>query len=219
MATPLLLIGNKKYSSWSLRAWIGLKQLGIPFREQRVTLYRGDYKADILKLNPAGKVPALIDGPVTVFESIAILEYVNETLGQDLLLPKDVGLRARIRSVSAEMHAGFAGLRQHLSMNLARPTRPVPHNTDVQADIRRVLSLWEALRAEFKDAGPYLFGKWSMADCMYLPVCTRFDTYEVDLTMHPRARAYVETMLGLPAFQEWRKAGLAETETIPGAEI
>lgn len=219
MATPLLLIGNKKYSSWSLRGWIGLKQLGIPFKEQRVALYTDGYKAQILKVNPAGKVPALVDGPVTVSESIAILEYINETLGKDRLLPKDVGLRARIRSVSAEMHAGFADLRAHLSMNLARRRSPVPLDDKTQADIRRILTLWEGLRDEFKAAGPFLFGPWSMADCMYLPVCTRFDTYEVDLTFHPRARAYVETMLSLPAFQEWRKAGVAETEIIPGAEV
>ncbi len=219
MATPLLLIGNKKYSSWSLRAWIGLKQLGIPFREERVALYTDGYKAQILKVNPAGKVPALVDGNVTVYESIAILEYVNETLGKDRLLPKDVGVRAQIRSVSAEMHAGFASLRQNLSMNLARRRAPVAITDETQADIRRILALWEGLREEFKTAGPYLFGAWSMADCMYLPVCTRFDTYEVDLTFHPRARAYVETMLALPAFLEWRKAGVAEVEIIPGNDV
>lgn len=219
MATPLLIIGNKKYSSWSLRGWIGLKQLGIPFTEQRVALYTDGYKAQILKHNPAGKVPALVDGDVVVGESIAILEYINETLGKDRLLPKDAKLRARIRSVCAEMHAGFANLRGSLPMNLARRKGPVPLSDATQADIRRILTLWEGLRNEFKDAGPYLFGQWSMADCMYLPVCTRFDTYEVDLTMHPRARGYLETMLALPAFQEWRKAGIAETEVIPDSEV
>jgi glutathione S-transferase len=219
MAAPLLLIGNKKYSSWSLRPWIALKQLGISFTEQRVSLYAGNFKAEILKLNPAGKVPALIDGALVVFESIAILEYLNETHGKDRLLPKDTVLRARIRSVCAEMHAGFSDLRNHLSMNLARRKGPVPLDDATRGDIRRILTLWEGLRNEFKDAGPYLFGAWSMADCMYLPVCTRFDTYEVDLTMHPRARGYLETMLALPGFQEWRRAGIAETEVIPGAEV
>jgi glutathione S-transferase len=219
MATPLLLIGNKKYSSWSLRGWIGLKQLGIPFMEQRVALFTDGYKEAILKVNPAGRVPALVDGSLVVYESIAILEYINETLGKDRLLPKDVGLRARIRSVSAEMHAGFASLREHLPMNLARRRSPVPLDDPTQADIRRALTMWEGLRDEFKAAGPFLFGAWSMADCMYLPVCSRFDTYEVDLTLYPRARGYVETMLALPAFLEWRKAGVAETEVIPGDEV
>jgi glutathione S-transferase len=219
MATPLLLIGNKKYSSWSLRGWIGLKQLGIPFVEQRVALFTDGYKAEILKHNPAGRVPALVDGSLVVYESIAILEYLNETLGKDRLLPGDVKLRARIRGACAEMHAGFSHLRGALPMNLARRKGPVPLSDATQADIRRILALWEGLRQEFKDAGPYLFGAWSMADCMYLPVCIRFDTYEVDLTFHPRARGYVETMLALPAYQEWRKAGIAETEIIPGDEV
>lgn len=219
MGTPLLLIGNKKYSSWSLRGWIGLKQLGIPFTEQRVALFQDGYKAEILKLNPGGKVPALVHDGVVVYESIAILEYINETLGKDRLLPQDVKLRARIRSVSAEMHAGFMHLRNHLPMNVARRKGPVPLNDATRADIQRILALWEGLRDEFRGAGPYLFGAWSMADCMYLPVCTRFDTYEVDLTFHPRARGYLETMLSLPAFLEWRKAGVAETEVIPEDEI
>jgi glutathione S-transferase len=219
MAMPVLLIGNKKYSSWSLRAWIGLKQLGIPFKEHRVALFTEGYKQEILKHNPAGKVPALIVEGLVVYESIAILEYLNETLGQDRLLPKDIALRARIRSVCAEMHAGFASLRKFLPMNLARRRGPVPLNDDTRADIKRILTLWEGLRDEFKDAGPYLFGAWSMADCMYLPVCTRFDTYQVDLTLHPRARGYVETMLALPAFLEWRKSGIAEHEVIPEDEV
>jgi glutathione S-transferase len=219
MAAPLLLIGNKKYSSWSLRGWIGLKHLGIPFTEHRVALYTDGSKAEILKWNPAGKVPALVHGDLVIHESIAILEYINETLGKDKLLPVDVALRARIRSVSAEMHAGFANLRGSLPMNLARRKGPVPLNDETRMDIRRILTLWEDLRKEFRDSGPFLFGKWSMADCMFLPVCTRFDTYEVDLTSYPRARGYVEAMLALPAFQEWRKAGIAETEIIPESEI
>jgi glutathione S-transferase len=219
VSTPLLLIGNKKYSSWSLRGWIGLKQLGIPFREQRVALFTPGYKEEILRHSPAGRVPALFDGGVCVYESIAILEYINETIGKDRLLPKDVQTRARIRSVCAEMHAGFAALRKTMPMNLARRKSPVPTSAETQTDIQRILTVWEDLRAEFKEAGPYLFGAWSMADCMYLPVCTRFDTYEADLTGHPRARAYMETMLALPAFQEWRKAGVAEKEVIPEDEV
>jgi glutathione S-transferase len=218
MALPLLVIGNKKYSSWSLRAWIAFRHLGVPFEERRIPLYQPQSRAEILKYSAAGKVPALVDGPLTVHESIAILEYLNETHAQDRLLPRDVPTRARIRSVSAEMHAGFPNLRQNLPMNLARSPAPLALDDATRAETLRILSLWESLRVEFKDGGPYLFGAFSMADCMYLPVATRFHTYMLDLTAYPRARGYYESLMGLPAFQEWRQAGVTEKEVLPQFE-
>jgi len=218
VAELLLVIGNKRYSTWSLRAWIALKHLGLPFREERIVLDRPDTAAEILKRSPAGRVPVLVDGGLTVHESIAILEYLNETRAEGTLLPKAVGDRAVCRSVCAEMHAGFASLRQNLPMMLGRRPRPVPLAEQTRRDIRRILEMWEALRERHRSAGPYLFGAFSMADCMYLPVATRFMTYEADLTSYPRARVYMEALLAHPGFLEWKAAALQEQEIRPGDE-
>jgi glutathione S-transferase len=218
VADLLIVIGNKKTSSWSLRAWIALKHLGLPFREQRIVLDRPNTATEILKLSPAGRVPILIDGGLTVHESIAILEYLNETHADESLLPTGTADRALCRSISAEMHAGFAGLRENLPMKLARKPLPVPLAAQTRLDIRRILTMWEELRERHRPSGPYLFGAFSMADCMYLPVATRFMTYEVDLTSYPRARAYTEALLAHPGFVEWKAAALKEPEAAPGDE-
>ncbi|MFI5399865.1 MAG: glutathione S-transferase family protein [SAR324 cluster bacterium] len=218
MSDLLIVIGNKRYSTWSLRAWLALKHLGLPFREQRIVLDRPGTAAEILKWSPAGRVPVLVDNGLTVHESIAILEYLNETRADGSLLPKGTGDRALCRSVSAEMHAGFASLRQNLPMMLARKPNPVPLAEQTRYDIRRILTLWEELRERHRSAGPYLFGAFSMADCMYLPVATRFMTYEADLTGYPRARVYTEALLAHPGFQEWKAAALKEEEVRPGDE-
>lgn len=214
----LIVIGNKKYSSWSLRGWIGVYSLGVPFREQRIPLYLANSQTEILKFSPAGHVPILVDDGLTVHDSLAILEYLNETHANGKLLPAGRADRALCRSVSAEMHAGFVAVRQALSMNLARKPGPVPLSEQVRQEIRRILTMWEELRGAHKGAGPYLFGTFSLADCMYLPVATRFQTYEVDLTSFPRARAYADTLLALPGFLEWKQAALKETEVAPGDE-
>jgi glutathione S-transferase len=219
MAEPLLVVGNRKYSSWSLRAWIGLRMLELPFREHRVVLHRPETRAEILRYSPSGRVPALVAGAVTVYESLAILEYVNEAYAGGRLLPETVGERAVARSVCAEMHAGFADLRQALPMNLARDPAPPRDRglltTTVQEELTRILDLWEGLLAAHERTGPYLFGNWGMADCMYLPVATRFRTYAVDTRAHPRCTAYLARVLALPAFREWEAAGRAEAEHHP----
>ena len=213
MSDLLIVIGNKKYSSWSLRGWIGVRWLDVPFREHRILLNQLDTAAGIAKYSAAGRVPILLDGDLTVHDSLAILEHLNENHAGGKLLPAGKSDRAVCRSVSAEMHAGFASLRQALPMNLARRPKPVPLSEAVRADIHRILTLWEELRRGHRSAGPYLFGPFSLADCMYLPVATRFESYEVDLTSFPRARAYVEALLSLPGYLEWKHAGAQEAET------
>ncbi len=214
----LIVIGNKKYSTWSLRGWIGLHSLGVPFREQRIPLDLPNTQSEILKYSPAGRVPILVDDGLTVHDSLAILEYLNETHAERKLLPPERAERALCRSVSAEMHSGFAALRQALPMKLARKPGPVPLSEQVRQEIRRILTMWEQLRGSHKSAGPYLFGTFTLADCMYLPVATRFRTYEVDLTSYPRARAYADALLALPGFLEWKQAALKETEVASGDE-
>ena len=221
MTDRLLVLGNKKYSSWSLRAWIGLEMAGVPFRELVVPLFRPETAAEIARFSPAGKVPILVDatpmGPVTVHDSLAILEYVNETYGEWRLWPSDPRQRAAARCISAEMHAGFPNLRSRLPMNLARsPAPPAPEwavDVATQAEIDRILSLWDEALAV--SGGPFLFGEWSIADCMYLPVVTRLHTYAIPVAQRPRCMEYMERMLALPAFGRWQAAGAAESEVHP----
>jgi glutathione S-transferase len=215
----LIVIGNKRYSSWSMRPWIALKHLGLPFKEQLILLSKPNTATEIAKISPAGRVPILIDDGLIIHETIAILEHVNEAHADESLLPVGTADRAVCRSVSAEMHSGFASLRNDLPMNLGRKHAPVPHSEQTRADIRRILTMWEGLREQHRSSGPYLFGHFSIADCMYLPVATRWMTYEVDLTSYPRARAYTEALLSLPAYQAWKKDALAETEIIAHSEI
>ena len=218
MGERLLVLGNKKYSSWSLRAWIGLQMAGVSFREETIKLFRPQTAAEIQRYSPAGRVPVLIDetphGTVTVHDSLAILEYVNETYAEGRLWPADPGLRAVARPVSAEMHAGFTNLRTRLPMNMARRPAAQPPawavNAATQAEIDRILNLWEGLLS--RSGGPFLCGEWSIADCMYLPVASRFHTYAIPLDGVSHAPAYVGRMLSLPAYQRWEADGRAEPE-------
>jgi glutathione S-transferase len=224
-----LVIGNKAYSSWSLRPWIYLRQLGVPFEEIHVSLYQGAYRADIARYSPAGKVPVLIDSGTTVWDSLAILEYLAERHPQ-AGWPRDARARAMARAVSAEMHSGFGALRENLCMNVRKtfPWRPEGSTgawpAPVLADVERIQVMWEQCRelADHSDAnangkdGPFLFGPFSPADAMYAPVAWRFAGYCVPL--RPLARAYVDTLLALPGMQEWRAAALAESEVLPQFE-
>lgn len=218
VGAPLLVIGNKRYSSWSLRGWIVLRMQGVAFREERIGLDLDNTQARIIAHSPAGRVPVLVDGGVTVHDSLAIMEYVNEVHAGGGLLPADTGARAVARSICAEMHAGFPNLRENLPMNLGREPSPYPVNEQTQAEISRILTMWEALLETCSGRGPFLFGKWSMADCMYLPVATRLRAYAVDLEQHPLCSAYVDALYALEAFQEWRAAALEE-ETLPDYEL
>lgn len=208
-----LVIGNKNYSSWSMRPWVALKASGIPFTEIFIPLYTGEAdKQRILNVTKSGKVPALIDGEVTVWDSLAIIEYIAERFPDVSLWPQDRAARAHARSISAEMHAGFMALRNECGMNLHRPIRAKALSEQARADIVRVQQIWIECRARYAARGPFLFGAFSGADAMYAPVVHRFRTYAVDVA--PPVRTYMDTMMTLPAFEEWTAAGRAETIVI-----
>jgi len=208
VANLTLVVGNKNYSSWSLRPWLAIREAGIAFEEIVIPLYRAESKAALLRHSPAGKVPVLRHGERVVWDSLAIIEYLAETLPAAGLWPEDPAARALARSVSAEMHAGFAALRGAMSMNLRdQPPRP-ERSGAVSADIERVSAIWRDCRARFGDGGPFLFGAFSAADAMYAPVATRFRTYRVGLD--PISQAYADAVLALPSFREWEAAALQE---------
>ncbi|MEX2198769.1 MAG: glutathione S-transferase family protein [Burkholderiales bacterium] len=209
MAEPVLVVGNKNYSSWSLRAWLAMKVLGLPFREVRIPLYGPESKRALLEYSPAGKVPCLVDGEVRVWDSLAILEYLAER--HPALWPADAALRARARSISAEMHSGFPNLRQHMSMNIRKRHPGKGRTPEVLAEIARIVALWSEAR------GPFLFGAFGAADAMYAPVVLRFRTYAVELP--PVCRAYADAVLGLPALQQWMRDAERETESLPQFEL
>lgn len=212
-----LVIGNKNYSSWSMRPWVALRGAGIAFDEVLIPLYTGPAdKQRILDVSPAGKVPVLVDGDVVVWDSLAIIEYAAERFVEANLWPQESARRAHARAVSAEMHSGFQALRTECGMNLHRPVRAKALSEAAQADIRRVQQIWSECRQRYGQFGPFLFGAFSAADAMYAPVVHRFRTYDIELT--PDVRAYTETMQTLPAFREWTEAGLAETMVIPRFE-
>ena len=209
-----LVIGNKNYSSWSMRPWLALRANDIPFDEIFIPLYT-DNKADkdrILSFTHSGKVPVLIDGDVTIWDSLAIIEYVAERFPEARLWPEDRARRAHARSISAEMHSGFMALRNECGMNLHRPVRAVELSADARANVARIQEIWIECRERYGTLGPFLFGAFGAADAMFAPVVHRFRTYAIPVA--PEAAAYMETMMALPAFAEWTRAGLAETLVI-----
>lgn len=203
----VLVIGNKNYSSWSLRAWLAMKVLGLAFEEKRIALYTPEAKAQILRHSPAGKVPILVDGATTVWDSLAILEYLAER--HPGLWPADRAERARARSVCAEMHSGFPNLRAHMSMNVRRRYPGKGRTPEVLEEIARIEAIFDAAK------GPFLFGAFGAADAMYAPVVLRFRTYEVGV----RNRGYIEAVLALPAMREWIEAAGRESESIAKFEM
>ena len=209
-----LIVGNKNYSSWSLRPWLAMKQAGLAFDEVRVLLNRPDTRAQILRYTPSGRVPCLVDGALAVWDSMAICAYVNEQYADGSLWPRDVAQRARARSVAAEMHSGFAALRTHLSMDIRsrNPERGAIARArpDVSADVARIESIWTDCLAA--SGGPFLFGGFSIADAFFAPVVTRFRTYAIALPAG--LAAYSDAVLALPPMQEWVAAARAEPETL-----
>lgn len=216
--TLTLVVGNKNYSSWSLRPWLALRMAEIPFEEIVIPLYEPISKAQILRHSPAGKVPVLRDGERVVFDSLAICEYAAELAPAAGLWPADAGARAHARSISAEMHAGFGALRHALPMNLRvrGAALATPPNTEVQADIARVTAILEDSRERFGAAGPFLFGAFGIADAMFAPVATRFRSYSVALPA--RAQAWVDTVLAVAPFLEWERAAIAEPQRFAETE-
>jgi len=215
--TLKLVIGNKNYSSWSMRPWLALRANHISFEEVFIPLYTGDAdKQRILGFSRSGKVPALIDGDLTVWDSLAIIEYLAERFPEARLWPEDRASRAHARSISAEMHSGFMALRNECAMNLHRPVRSVALSQDARANIARIEEIWLECRERYGKLGPFLFGSSGAADAMFAPGVYRIRTYAIDVA--PRAQAYMNTMLALPAVEEWTKAGLAETLLIDRVE-
>jgi glutathione S-transferase len=206
-----LVVGNKTYSSWSLRSWLLLKHAGIAFEEIPLRFGAPDFKQRVLRHSPAGRVPILIDGAITVWDSLAIAEYIAETVPEKQLWPAGTAERAEARSVCAEMHAGFASLRSQMPMNVTAQLPGHGWNVAVQADIDRIVAIWSA-RARFASAGPFLFGRFSVADACYAPVVWRFNTYQPALPA--RALDYVKTMLALPAMQTWAADAARENEFV-----
>ncbi len=212
-----LVIGNKNYSSWSLRPWIAMKAAGIPFEETVISLDNPEFQPRVSALSPAGMVPVLTDGDVRVWESLAILEYLAEKFPKARLWPADASTRAHARTVAAEMHAGFAPLRRYCPMNIARLPKVRELTPEVDDNVRRIDTLWSDCRARFGKAGPFLFGAFGAADAMYAPVVSRFHTYGI--TVSPAASAYMESVMALPAWSEWAAAARREPWVLPRCEV
>jgi len=208
-----LYIGNKNYSTWSLRAWVLLKAIGIPFREQRLALYQPDSSLRIGAVSPSRRVPCLHDGDSVVWDSLAITEYLAER--HPGVWPADARTRAWARSAAAEMHSGFARLRDEMGMNV-RLRRARTPSAAAAADIARVLELWSEGRARFGRGGEFLCAAFSAVDAFFCPVVFRFQTYGV--VLDGTAAAYARSLLALPAMQEWAAAAACESERIPGFE-
>lgn len=220
MAAPgyRLVIGNKSWSSWSLRPWLAMRRLKLPFEEINIRLRQPNTKAEILEFSPSGHVPLLIDGDFPVWDSLAILEYLADAHPDKGLWPADRHARALARCAAAEMHSGFTSLRRNCGMDiLARsPLDSVPE--DVEMDARRIVALWRQCRRDYGQGGSFLFGDFTATDAMYAPVASRFGTYLPDLGRFGddgTAAAYVETILDLPEMREWADGARAEVAAAP----
>ncbi len=217
MSDLSIVIGNRNYSSWSLRAWLALAHTGAPFEEVMIPLSRPETKEAILRNSPAGKVPVLRHGDLTVWDSLAICEYLAEVFPEAGLWPAAADARAVARAVSAEMHSGFVALRSNMPMNVRASLRGKGRAPGVDADIARIVEIWETCRRRFGGGGAFLFGSFSVADAMFAPVISRFKTYDVALS--DVCRAYADAVLALPAMQAWAAAARDEPYTIEEEEI
>ncbi len=212
MTLLTLVIGNKNYSSWSLRPWLAMKQMGLEFTEIRIPLYQVGSTAEVKRYSPAGKVPVLLHNEIVVWDSLAILDYLIEQFPALPWLPIAKKPRAIARSISAEMHSSFADLRQHMPMDIRTQAPCGQVLKSVQADIIRITTIWHECREAFGKGGDFLFGAFTIADAMYAPVVSRFITYGVQLDSV--CSTYAEAILALPAMQDWIAAAKSETETI-----
>jgi glutathione S-transferase len=213
---PTLVVGNRNYSSWSLRPWLLLRHFGIAFAEDVLPLDTPEFAGRIAAYSGAGRVPVLVDEGRRVWDSLAICEYANERWLAGAGWPADLDRRALARSASAEMHSGFAAMRAQLPMSVRRRPNAYRWDAAAQRDIDRVQALWRLLRGHAGD-GPFLLGGFGIVDAMFAPVCVRFRAYgpEVDAT----AAAYMATIFALPAFREWEAAALAETAVLAADEL
>lgn len=216
MITPHLVIGNRNYSSWSLRPWIAMRVSGIEFTEEVIALDQPDTKARIAARSPAGRVPVLLHGEIVVWESLAILEYLAEVYRDARLWPAAPAARAMARAVASEMHAGFQALRKHCPMNMRRPKAALELPPAVQADVRRIEDIWRTCREVHGADGPFLFGRFTAADAMFAPVVNRFEVYAVPVSQP--SRDYMAAVMALPAWRIWKTSAEAETWVIPADE-
>jgi len=203
-----LVIGNKNYSSWSLRPWLAMKYFKIPFKEVLVPLYEGDYRQKILKYSPAGKVPALVSENVVVWDSLSICEFLAETFPKKNLWPKEKKARAAARSVCAEMHSGFTALRKNCPMDVRAVKAAFNIPADAKKDANRIITIWENCQRQFGKNGEFLFGDFTIADAFYAPIVWRFNTYGVKFS--GVAKQYFNLMLQLPEMKEWKSAAQKE---------
>lgn len=208
-----LVIGNKNTSTWSLRPWLLMKRMGLAFDEVHVNLRAADKKQQILAHSPSGKVPALVDGDLTVWDTLAIVEHLAERNPAVAIWPRDARARSIARSVSAEMHSGFQALREHCPMDLLARAPKAELPEAVAADVGRIVALMRDCRARFGAGGPFLFGAFSAADAMYAPVASRFRTYLPDLKPFGddgTAQGFVEVIFSMPEMAAWEDGARAE---------
>lgn len=213
---PTLYIGNHNYSSWSLRAWLLMRQLGIAFDEHPLELFSEDFHRTLAGVGGPGFVPVLVDDGFPIWDTLAITEYLAERHPDAGVWPTDPRDRARARSVCAEMHAGFGNLRGQMPMNIEARLPGLGWNLAVQRDIDRICAIWTELRTANADRGPFLFGSFCAADAFYTPIASRFTTYGVKLP--PLCETYRQALLDADAMREWTKAALAENCFLPADE-
>lgn len=214
---PLLVIGNKNYSSWSLRPWLFMREGGVEFDEQRLALDTPGFAAQVAALSPTRRVPVLHDGDVVVWDSLAICEYANERWLDGRGWPADLAERARARAAAAEMHSGFSALRTQLPMNCRRHPDGYRWDAAAQADIERVQQLWRELLARNDGGGGFLCGRFGIVDAMFAPVVVRFVGYGVPVDAD--LERYMQAVRALPAMQAWWNDALREAEVIEGSEM
>lgn len=217
MSDLTLIIGNKNYSSWSLRPWIFLKQNQIEFKEKRVALFTETTHQELSQYNSGFKVPVLKDADLLVWDSLAILEYVSEKYPETNGWPQQPGARAMARSMSCEMHSGFFNVRNELPMNCRKTFENISFSADAEREIERIKSLWRQCRTRFGEGGEWLFGKYSIADAMFAPIALRFKGYNIPLS--GIEGSYVNSVLQQPDIIAWVEAGKLEKEVIGEDEI
>lgn len=213
---PTLVIGNRNYSTWSLRPWLFLRHHEVDFQDMRLPLDTDEFRMRIREYSPSGRVPVLVHGERRIWDSLAICEYANETFTEGLGWPEDAAARAEARSVACEMHAGFNALRSELPMNCRALDRHVEPGAAARRDIVRVVDIWEQARKRYGYGGPWLYGRFSIADAMFAPVASRFRTYGIGLT--GAAADWAAAILAHPAMKEWMAAAIAETEVLEADE-
>jgi len=212
-----LIIGNKNYSSWSLRPWLLMQYFSVEFSEQQIWLFSDEMAAQMQQHAPNLKVPVLQDNDLTIWDSLAICEYINEQYLAGNAWPKDTAQRAMARSICAEMHAGFFEIRAQMPMNCRRAPSEIEISQQAQHEVQRVIEIFEQCLATHTEPDSFLFGEFSIADAFYMPIVCRFSSYQIAIT--PRVKQYFSKMLALEAYQTWLKQATAETAVISAAEV